>query len=269
MTVETVDLPRAPASRVFPLEEIEVLRAEQGGDGRTVRAYAAVYEQPIVVTEPWGETFEENINRASFAKTIKDMGCRFQVLFNHGRTLQGTPAERFAMPIGVPLSVTDEARGVLTVTRYAKTGLADEVLELIRAGAIRGQSFSGEWVLSKLVRRGGPNGLDRVNRTEVAMREYGPCTFPVYDEAKILSLRSLALAEQLQALPPDERAALLTQIAGTPNPAAPAGTGSEGPPATPTPETPAVEPTPPSGPSLTMFKLAQAQRLRRDPGGST
>lgn len=250
-------------ARVFELEDIEIVRAEEGGDGRTVRAYAAVYERPVVVTEPWGETFEEIIRTGAFRKTIADKGTSFQVLFNHGRTLQGTPAERYAMPLGVPIEVTDDARGVLTVTRYAKTDLADEVLELIRSGAIRGQSFSGEWIQSRLVRAGGPRGLDRVERIEVSMREYGPTPFPVYTAAKVLSVRSQDLAEQLRALADDERAALLAQFADTPSPAA-VGTGSEGPSAPTTPEPPAASSgAPDAGPSLDLLILGQAQRRRR------
>lgn len=256
-------LPRSQASRVFPLDDIEVLRAEQGGDGRTVRAYAAVYDKPVVVNE-FGEKFEEAIRARAFARTIEHMGTRFQVLFNHGMTLYGTPAERYAMPIGTPLSVSDEPRGVLTVTRYAKTPLADEVLELIKSDAIRGQSFRGEWVTSRLIRRGGLGGLDRVDRTEVSMREYGPTPFPVYETAKILSVRSSALVEELRALSDEDRAALLAEIAGTSTPPA-EGTGSESPPVETTPETPPAENAPAAGPSLESLAIAQAQRLRKQP----
>ncbi len=253
-TTTDLDLPTYAArgaefqGRVFPIDDLEVLRAEQGGDGRTVRAYAAVYERPVVVTE-FGDTYEEVIRAGAFRRSIAQRRLNFQVLVNHGRTLQGTPAERFALPIGVPVEVTEDSRGVLTVTRYANTALADEVLELIAAGALRGMSFSGTWVQNRLIAASAPGQLDRVERIEVAMREYGPTPFPVYEAAKIVSVRSA-----LSALTPEERTTLMAELdreraaatgtstptpeqPGTPDPAAaPPSTEVEGSPVSDAPE---------------------------------
>lgn len=180
-------------TRSFPLDDI---RIRSGGDGRTVEAYAAVFDTPTEIKDQDGH-YHEVIGRSAFDKTIAERGNRFGVFFNHGMTLHGTPSERHSMPIGTPIEVRADTRGVLTVTRYNKTQLADEVLESINSGAITGQSFSGRMIQSSPRRgpyraRGGE--LPVVTRTEIAMREYGPTPMPAYEDAAITNVRSLLLS---------------------------------------------------------------------------
>ena len=178
-------------TRSFPLEDITI---QAGGDGRTVEAYAAVFNTPTTIRDQDGH-YTEVIDAGAFTKTISERGSRFGVFFNHGLTLHGTPSERHSMPIGTPQEVRVESRGVLTVTRYNKTPLADEVLEAINSGAITGQSFSGRMLQSKTDARRPyreRNGvLPTVTRTEIAMTEYGPTPLPAYEDAGILGVRSL------------------------------------------------------------------------------
>lgn len=199
----------APATRTepamyrrwYPLEDIQIVRSGQYGDatGRVVEAYAAVFESPAQIRDQQGE-YEEVVDRGAFNRAVEHArrasgGWSTKVLFNHGQTILGTPAERFSMPVGTPLEVRPEARGLLTVTRYNATPLADEVLELIRSGGVTSQSFSGRIVRSdpapppggQYHSRGGQ--LTRVRRTELGLREYGPCVFAAYDDAEILGVR--------------------------------------------------------------------------------
>jgi len=171
-------------ARSFELEGIERSRT---GDGRTVTAYAAVFDTATMVVDRQfsPSPYLETIARTAFAKSLSEgAGTRSQVLFNHGKTIGGVDAERYAMPLGTPVEVKADGRGLLTVTRYARTPLADEVLELIDAGAIRGQSFRGP-VLRHAERSAGV-----VELTELGLREYGPCPFPAYEGAEIVSIRS-------------------------------------------------------------------------------
>ena len=142
----------------------------------------------IEVIEP--SAFNRAIDHASrarggFASSVK-------VLWNHGRDLSGNPSDRFSMPIGVPVHIAAEARGVLTRTRYSETPLADEVLENIRNGSITAQSFVGPIMRSDpQLRRGdqhrpGSDGkLRTVRRTELGLRDYGPVLWPAYSGAEI------------------------------------------------------------------------------------
>ena len=140
---------RAEYMRLYALEDIHILRSADGGDGRTVEAYAAVFGEPAEIQDHEGH-YVEVIDPSAFNRAI-DHASRgrggfpgsVKVLWNHGRDLSGTASDRFSMPIGIPVDIRAESRGLLTRTRYSETPLADEVLENIRAGSITSQSFTG------------------------------------------------------------------------------------------------------------------------------
>lgn len=217
--------------RSFPLLDIEIDRRE--GGGRIVTAYAATFDDPYPVVDQFGD-YDEEIDRAAFNRAISHGIERVQVLYNHGMTIWGTPSDRYSMPIGVPLDIRPEAKGLLTRTEYAKTELGDEVLELIGSGAIRAQSFRGT------VYRSAPtstrNGRKVIRRLELGLKEYGPAPFVANPGAEIMAVRSALLGKLapkfsedqildiLEALGDDEidLDALLAEIGtGTPPPAAP------------------------------------------------
>jgi HK97 family phage prohead protease len=193
---------RAEYMRLYPLEDIHILRSADGGDGRTVEAFAAVFDDPAEIQDFEGH-YVETIDRSAFNKVIADASRArggfpgsVKVLYNHGMTIQGTPSERFSMPIGVPVDIRAEQRGLMTRTRYNETALAEEILENIRAGSITSQSFTGRIVRSDpQLRRGdryrpdSTGGLRTVRRTELGLREYGPVLWPAYSGAEILGVR--------------------------------------------------------------------------------
>ncbi|MGJ5826062.1 HK97 family phage prohead protease [Streptomyces ossamyceticus] len=213
--------------RSFPLEDI---RVRAGGDGRTVEAYAAVFDTPTEIHDQDGH-YNEVIDRRAFERTLNQLApagsrstWRVGVFYNHGRTIWGTPSERGSMPIGTPVEVKADSRGLLTVTRYNRTELADEVLENIREGAITGQSFTGGFVRSDPGRapRGGwradaKGNLRTVRRQEIRLKEYGPTPFPAYPDAAVVGVRAEQAARLLADLPTDERERLVEMLrTGTP-----------------------------------------------------
>jgi HK97 family phage prohead protease len=217
-------------ARSCPLVDIEIVRAEDGGDGRTVTAYAAMFDDPYEVHD-WEGDFFERLNRSAFNRSISHGARRFQVLYNHGMTVYQTPSERFSIPLGVPLDVRAEPRGLLTVTRYHKTELADEVLEAIRSGALTAQSWRGV-ILRTRDTGEAINGLPVKERLEIELRDYGPATFAVNTDAKIVGVRAqtIELPDTLteeqrdailiaaDALPDEERDAFLAKFStGTPD----------------------------------------------------
>ena len=101
-----------------------------------------MFDDPAEIVDHEGH-YVETIDRSAFNKVLADvtraragLPGSVKVLYNHGMTLNGTPSERFSMPIGVPVDIRAEARGLLTRTRYNDTPLAEEILENIRAGSI-------------------------------------------------------------------------------------------------------------------------------------
>ena len=191
--------------RTFPLEDI---RINPDGDGRTVTAYAAVFDSPTPISDFEGD-YIERIDPSAFNKAIKDAahqgsrtGWLTSVLFNHGMTTYGTPSDRGSLPIGTPLDIRADARGLLTVTRYSRSTLADEVLESIKAGAITAQSFQGRFLRSdkKGPFRPDANGeLTVVTRQEVTLKEYGPAVFAAYPDAEIIGVRHVTECPQCLA----------------------------------------------------------------------
>jgi HK97 family phage prohead protease len=187
-------------TRFVPLDDI---RIRSGGDGRTVEAYAAIFNTPAEMSDVDG-SYQEQIAPGAFTKTLQERAAQIGVFYNHGRSIDGFPSDRYSMPLGVVEEIRPDAKGLLTVTRYSRTDLADEVLEGIRMGAIRGQSFSGMFTKSaprSQPPRGGyhagrDGSLPLITRTEIALREYGPTPFPAYEGAGIVGVRA-ALASLL------------------------------------------------------------------------
>lgn len=215
---------RSDFLRMYPLEDITILRSADGGNGRIVEAYAAVFSQEAEISDNEGH-YVEVIDPGAFDTAIEFAGrnkgglpANVKVLYNHGMTVQGTPSERGSMPIGVPLSIRAEARGLLTRTEYNMTPLAEEVLENIRSGAITSQSFTGRIIRSDpQLRRGdryrpdSTGALRTVRRTKLGLREYGPVLWPAYSGAEILGVRMSTPGgipdpdePDPEALPPDE-----------------------------------------------------------------
>jgi len=206
-------LPTDMFVRSFPLQDIAV---RPGGDGRVVEAYAAVFDTPAAIKDGQGH-YSEVIDRGAFNRTIANNAQRIGVFYNHGMSLYGTPSDRFSVPIGTPEEIRADDKGLLTVTRFAKTDLADEILEVIRSGGLAGYSFTGRLIRSdpKAPPRGGygrgGGGLQTVRRYELGLSEYGPTPMPAYSQAAIVgvraALRDAQLREELRELlssTPDE-----------------------------------------------------------------
>lgn len=204
-----MDEPLAPRAieRTFALDDIAI---RSGGDGRTVVAYAAVFDTPAEIRDRDGH-YLETINRSAFDRALTRK--RPQVFYNHGKTLYGTPSERFSMPLGVPEEIKPDQRGLLTVTRYNRNDLADQVLESIRNGDITGQSFSGKTYQSKKT-PAARGGLPTIHRTELGLAEYGPTPIPAYHDPMMVTVRMEELVDTFRGLTDEERQELL-ELLGT------------------------------------------------------
>lgn len=179
--------------RVVALDDI---RIRSGGTGRTVEAYAAIFDEPAEVHDQDGHYMEQNAATA-FNRTLANRKTPFPVIYNHGMSMMGTPSERGAVPIGVSRDVRVDGKGLLTVSEYGRSELADEVLESIRIGAISGQSYGGHYIRSTpRMPRGGyragfDGGLPLVTRQEIKLYEFGPTPVPAFAGASIVGVRAM------------------------------------------------------------------------------
>lgn len=209
-------------ARSWSLDGIEILRAKDGhGDGRTVEAYATPFDVPTEITDQHGH-YNEVIDRTAFNRTLSHGIDRVGVFYHHGLTIHGTPSDLGSVPIGSPVEIKPDGRGLRTITRYNQSPLAESVLDAIRNGDIRGYSFRGRIIQSSPSRipraRGGQ--LPTVRRTELGLTEYGPTPTPAYRDASIEAIRT-ALQEILTSTPLGDPDAL----SATPDP----GPGAEDP----------------------------------------
>jgi uncharacterized protein len=219
-------------AREWPVDDV-IIRS--GGTGRDVEAYAAVFNVPTEIKDQHGH-YMETIDRAAFnevlAEGIDKIGC----FYHHGMTLAGTPSDLGSVPIGSPLEIRADGKGLRTVTRFNKSALADSVLEAIRAGDLRGYSFRGPIRKSnppRIARARAGSPLPAVVRMSLGLNEYGPTPSPYYADAKILAVRSAqTLATQL--VDPAVRRELITILSRStpldqePEPATPdEGPGAE------------------------------------------
>lgn len=201
--------------RTFALDDIQISRAH--GDGRTVEAYAAVFDAPAEVRDQHGH-YTEVISPSAFTKTLAERSRKVGVFYNHGYTMAGTPDMLGSVPIGTPVEIRADQRGLFTVTRYNKSALADSVLEAIRNGDITGQSFRGRIYQStpnRVPTRRGAEALPVVTRTELGLTEYGPTPMPVYEGAAIMAVRAEQIAAGIVGLSDDERAELIRMLSST------------------------------------------------------
>ncbi len=182
-----------PYTRSFALDDISI---RAGGDGRTVDAYATVFDIPAHIRDQDGE-YEEVNDRAMYNRAVADAApaggrqtWRVGVFYNHGMTIYQTPSDLYSMPVGVPLEIKPDGRGLFTRTRYVAGQLGDLIVDGIREGLLTTYSVSGAYLRSDpSVPRGGfRKGRDgmvpTVRRMEATLREYGPTPFPAYPEAE-------------------------------------------------------------------------------------
>jgi HK97 family phage prohead protease len=209
----------APASltyaRTFALDSIEISRSHS--DGRTVEAYAAVFNSPAEVRDGHGH-YTEVISPSAFAKTLVERAHKVGVFYNHGYNLAGQPDMLGSVPIGTPVEIKADTRGLFTVTRYNRSALAESVLEAIRNGDIRGQSFRGRIYQStplRVPRSRAGDPLPVVTRTELGLTEYGPTPSPVYESAAITAVRAEQIVASIAGLSDEERHELLRMLTST------------------------------------------------------
>jgi len=193
-----------PITRSFAIDDL-VVRSD--GDGRTVDAYAAVFGQPTEVQDQYGHYFE-TIERSAFDGVIK-RNVKPKVMFNHARDIFGNPSDKWSAPVAVHRSMTPDGRGLRVSSWYVKTPAGDEALELVRSGAVDGFSFSGKPNRSRTIAAARGNDLPTIVRQELGLAEYGPAVFRVYEDARVLAVRSQQIADEIGNLPPDQLAELV------------------------------------------------------------
>lgn len=248
---------REPFARSFALDDIQILDRAKGGDGRTVEAYAAVFNVPKEIHDRNGD-YMETIHPTAFNRTLSQgAATRSLYLYNHGLSVvDGRSEPMYGVPLGSPIDVQADGRGLRTKARLNRSALADATLEAIKAGDVKGYSFRGNAYRSepaKTPRARPGQALPKVTRMELSLSDFGPTPTPYYEEAEIFAVRSVpVLLSDIIGLSDDDRAELLRALLAT---------RSSGDPATPPAPDPGPGPEDAHRPSGRDRDLARARQL--------
>ena len=145
------------------------------GEGRTIFGLAVPFDTPTPIRDRMG-TYDEVFRMGAFADTIRERGDRVKFLANH---------DRQTMPLGKATMLREDPAGLVGEFEVARTEAGEEVLELVRMGALDALSIG--FVPVESVGREGRDPV--VERTAVKLLEVSAVAFPAYEGALIAGVR--------------------------------------------------------------------------------
>lgn len=159
-------------------------------DARTFEGYASTFGNMDQV----GDIIE----RGAFTKSIAErFGTgQIKVLWQHDQ------------PLGMPVEMREDDRGLWVKGRVSKTRLGDEALELMRDGVIDRMSIGFSIPKGKSDIDG--DGIRRIR--EVKLYEFSPVTFPANEAAVITGVKSLQERLRAAGLRDDRLDAVFDQL---------------------------------------------------------
>lgn len=178
------DLPRADLIRMVSLPTAHVEFREDSDDGRLLVGYPIVFNRWTEING-WEGNFLERVHPGALNRTLERRGEQVKVLFNHG--FDPSIGDK---PLGKPQLMEPRADGLYTETPLARTSYNEDLIELLRSGALDGMSFrfsvKDEEVVKKPERsEANPNGIPERTIRELELYEFGPVTFPAYEATTV------------------------------------------------------------------------------------
>lgn len=179
------------------------------GDLRTLVTRFAVFNVWTEIHSWWEGDFLERLAPGAFAKTISERRDQIKVLYDHGMDFHiGNKI------LGRPEILREEPAGPWAEVPLLDTSYNRDLIPGLDAGGY-GASFrfrvvKEQWNDEPDVAEHNPKGLPERTITEVKLFEFGPVTFPAYEEATA-GLRSLTdqFLERMAERAPDRFASLL------------------------------------------------------------
>jgi HK97 family phage prohead protease len=194
--------PRVDLIRMVENDASE-LRADEE-NGRKMVGYPIVFNKKTRIRS-WEGDFIEQIAPGALKKTLRENGSNIKVLFNHGMD----PAIG-NKPLGKPAVQREDDKGLYIEVPLSETSYNEDLITLIRDGAIDGMSFrfsiiQEEWNQKPRKNAANPEGLPERTIKELKLMEYGPVTFPAY-EATQVGVRSTHMLDVWQHMSAEDRA---------------------------------------------------------------
>lgn len=152
------------------------LELRNGGDGRTIGGLVVPYDTPTEIRE-MGGGYTEVFRPGAFAKSITERGSKTKLLASHG--------QQNRLPIGKATNLVETRSGLNGEFYVSRTAAGDDVLELVRDGALDAFSVGFEPVKDQWSR-----DRQSVERVEARLWEVSLVAIPAYEDALVTSLRS-------------------------------------------------------------------------------
>lgn len=149
----------------------------EGGEGRTLHARLFRWDSPSEVSDFGGPKYNETWRRGVFAQSIKraqTTGRGWPLMYNH---------DTRGMPLGMVPMLHERNDGPWMTAKISRTSLGDDIIELIKDGAIPGVSVNGRNIRSRRDAQG------NIERMEVALGEISVTPFPSLVGADEMVLR--------------------------------------------------------------------------------
>ena len=176
--------------------DLEVRTTATGG--RTIVGIAVPFDRPTAISEG-SYRYEETFVRGAFARTISERGPKgVKAMVMH---------QRQTLPIGRAEVLREDPVGLYAELRVSKTEQGDEILELVKDGALDALSIGFQPDQDRWDAR-----HSKVDRLSVKLREISVVDFPAYEGAVISAVRN-----DLPTIPHEvarRRVALLEKLAG-------------------------------------------------------
>jgi HK97 family phage prohead protease len=167
---------------------------EVRSDGRTVVGIVVPFDRPASIAGRYDETFK----RGAFTRTIAERGpARVKLLRSHDTGL---------LPVGRATLLREDTAGLYGEFRVSSTVAGDEVLTLIRDGAL--DAFS---VGFGPIRDAWNATRDAVDRLEVKLYEVSVVSIPAFEGALIAGVRSADIPRSVPTALLRRRLALISQ----------------------------------------------------------
>jgi HK97 family phage prohead protease len=156
-------------------------------EGRTFKGYASTYDKDL-----GGDV----IAPGAFAKTLAERGARVKVLWQHSE------------PIGRPVDMREDGKGLYVEAKISNTRLGDEALELMRDGVIDQMSIGYSVPQGKSEYQEDGTRLIK----ELKLYEFSAVTFPMNEAAIITGVKSLRDAVRIKESLDSESKAELAEL---------------------------------------------------------
>jgi len=166
-------------------DDAALLRSDDadGGTGRTLFGHFAVFDRWTEIDSWYEGRFIERVGEKAFNRTFKERGDKIRVLYDHGHD-----PSIGNKPLGAPdVLRVDKGVGPYYESELFEANYVDELIPALRAKQL-GASFrfkvtGEEWVEPKRSTDRNPDKLPERTITDVDLYEFGPVTFPAYEDA--------------------------------------------------------------------------------------